>query len=337
MQRRGLLQSLAGGALAMAAIPGAGRAQGKDVPGRDVQGTGALPDRPIRLVLPFQPGGATDGWMRTLAPALAEELGRPVVPENRSGASAMIGADYVAKSPPDGTTLLFTILTYLQSPMLFRRFPYEPLADFAPIGRVGTAAATFVVSAETGATTLPDFIARARSQSYSFGSYGAGSGSHVFSQLLSDLEGLKMTHVAYRGETPLILDMLAGRVQCGLVSNVSTREHIRAGKLRVLATLGPKRLPYLPDTPTFLEFGYSALWAWDGIVPVLAPARTPPEALAALSDGLRRAMARPEVVQRLADQGLEAGYASPAETQAGLEAAQARWAEILRVTGVTAD
>ncbi|SDD51756.1 Bug family tripartite tricarboxylate transporter substrate binding protein [Belnapia rosea] len=289
------------------------------------------------MVLPFQPGGATDAWMRTVAPALGEALGRTIVAENRSGASAMIGADHVAKSPPDGTTLLFTILTYMQAPMVFRRFPYDPLGDFTPVGQVGAAAATFVVQASTGARNLAEFIAAARGHSFSYGSYGTGSGSHVFSQFLSDAEGLGMTHVAYRGENPLILDMLAGRVQCGLVSHTSTREHIQAGKLRVLAVLGPKRLLYLPETPTFLELGYPALFDWDGVVPLLAPTRTPAPVMATLADGLRRAMAQPEIVRRLSDLGLDAAWTPPAATQANLEAAQTRWAKVLQVTGITAE
>lgn len=322
MQRRGLLYGLAAGAVHAHAW---------------AQGQEALPDRPIRMVLPFQPGGATDAWMRTVAPAFGEALGRSVVTENRSGASAMIGADHVAKSAPDGTTLLFTILTYMQGPMVFRRFPYDPLGDFTPVGQVGRAAAIFVVQASTGARSLAEFIEAARGRSFSYGSYGTGSGSHVFSQIISDAAGLGMTHVAYRGENPLILDMLAGRVQCGLVSHTSTREHVQAGKLRVLAVLGPKRLPYLPETPTFLELGYPATFGWDGVVPLLAPARTPAPVMAALAEGLRRAMERPEVASRLSDLGLEPAWAPPAATQANLEAAHARWAEVLRVTGITAE
>src|SRR5918998_2043593 len=160
------------------------------------------PDRPIRFVVPFPPGGATDVWSRMVGDAMAAEVGQPILVENRSGAGGMVGTEAAAKAAPDGHTLLFTITTHVQSPVVFRRWPYQ-LEDFAPIGRMSTSPLPFCIRPEIPARTVREFADWARGRDVSFGSYAAGSTGHAMAQLLSDVERLGMTHVAYRGEAPM--------------------------------------------------------------------------------------------------------------------------------------
>ena len=210
------------------------------------QGSGSAwaAERPIRFVVPFPPGGATDVWARMVGDAMAAELGQPIVIENRSGAGGMVGTEAAAKAAPDGHTLLFTISPFIQSPVVFRRWPYQPLEDFAPIGKLGTTPLPFCIRPEIPARTLAEFVSYARGKDLSFGSYAAGSTGHAYAQLLSDLEKLGMTHVAYRGEAPMLTDILGGRIHCGFHSMTAAGEYIRSGRLRRAGLHGAQRHPF---------------------------------------------------------------------------------------------
>ena len=237
-------------------LGGSGRAQGG--------GGGWSPERPIRFIVPFPPGGATDVWARMVGDAMGAELGQTIVIENRSGAGGMVGTEAAAKAAPDGHTILFTISPFIQSPVVFRRWPYQPLEDFAPIGKLGTTPLPFCIRPEIPARTLAEFVAYARGKDLSFGSYAAGSTGHAYAQLLSDQEKLGMTHIGYRGEAPMLTDILGGRIQCGFHSMTAAGDYIRSGRLRALACTGRSGIPSLaagadlrvPGLPGDLRHGW---------------------------------------------------------------------------------
>ncbi len=297
---------------------------------------GTWPDRPIRLIVPFPAGGATDLWARMTAEAMAGPLGQPVLIENRSGAGGMVGTEAAAKAPPDGQTLLFTITTHVQSPVVFRRWPYQ-LADFAPIGRLGTSPLPFCVRPEVPAASIAEFVAWARGRDLSFGSYAAGSTGHAMAQLLADRDGLGMTHVAYRGEAPMLTDLLGGRIACGFHSMTAAGDFIRAGRLRALAGLGRTRIPSLPQVPTFVELGYPDAFAFAGFIGLLAPARVPPPILARLVETFRGAMADPGLRRRLLEMDTLPGYFGPAEFGEDIVRVLGEWTELATLMNLTVE
>jgi tripartite-type tricarboxylate transporter receptor subunit TctC len=297
----------------------------------------AFPTRPVRMVVPFPAGGATDVWARIVAGPMAERLGQAIVIDNRSGGSGMIGTEHVAKGATDGYTILFSISSFVQSPVLFRSTAYDPLADFAAIGRMGTTALVFCASPAMPVATLAEFVARARGQDLSFGSYGTGSTGHVFAQILSDHERLGMTHVGYRGEAPLLTDMLGGRVVGAFHSMTLAKEHIRAGRLKPLAFLGRDRVASLPEVPTFLELGYPEVFGWSGFFGAWAPTRVAAPIRQVLVEAYRTAMARPDVVRRLEEIDVVVGYAGPEAFQAEVARAHATWNELVTRMNIRPD
>jgi tripartite-type tricarboxylate transporter receptor subunit TctC len=295
------------------------------------------PNRPIRFVVPLPPGGATDLWARLIAEPMAQTLGQPIVTENRSGAAGLVGTEYAAKVAADGYTLLFTITNLVQSPIVFRRWPYQPIDDFAPIGRVGTSPLPFCIRPEIPARTLPDFVAWARGRSLDYGSYSAGSTGHAMAQLLSDLERLGMSHVAYRGEAPMLTDMLGGRIACGFLSMTAAGDYIRSGRLRALACLGRRRIPSLPELPTFVEQGYPDSFALAGFIGLFAPARVPEPIRLKLADAFRAAMERPEVIRRLTEIDVIPGYMAPGEFLPEIRRIMAEWESLVTAMNLTVE
>ncbi|MDN3567765.1 tripartite tricarboxylate transporter substrate binding protein [Paeniroseomonas aquatica] len=295
------------------------------------------PDRPIRFVVPFPPGGATDIWSRLIAEAMGASLGQPIVIENRSGAGGMVGTEAVAKGPADGNTLLFTISPFIQSPVVFRRWPYQPLEDFAPVGKLGTTPLPFCIRPEIPATTPAEFSAWARGKDLSFGSYATGSSGHAFAQLYSDTDRLGMTHVGYRGEAPMLTDILGGRIACGFHSMTAAGDFIRSGRLRPLAVLGRRRVPSLPELPTFLELGYPAAFGMSGFIGLFAPARVPAPVQARLAETFAEAMRREAVVRRLLEIDTLPGWLGPVEFRAEIAAQLAEWTELATAMNLTVD
>lgn len=262
------------------------------------------PDRPIRAIVPFPAGGATDVWARLCLEPMSEILRVPIVVENRSGAGSMIGSDAVAKAAPDGTTLLFTITTLVQAPIVLGNAPYDAIRDFTPIGMMGATVLIFMCRSSLGPRNLPEFVelarARARAgQGLSMGSYGSGSTGHVFGLQANQALNLGLTHVAYRGEAPMISAYLGNEVDCGFNSLTSAREHVISGKLRPLAALGEARAQTMPEIPTFIEQGADVGRGWAGFVGLLGPARLPAPILARLEDAFRQSMERETVRRRL--------------------------------------
>ncbi len=239
-------QVLALAAGTVAAAPGAVRAQA------------GLASRPVRIVVPFAAGGATDVIARILGERMAQGLGQAVVVDNKPGAAGLIGGELVSKAAPDGLTLLLgTTSTMLTNKYLYSKTPYDPLTELTPLSRVCMAPIVLVVNADVPAGNLQEFMAwiKANTGRLSYGSYGIGSHGHLACAVLSEMAGAGMAHAAYRGEALMLQDMLGGRIPIGMGSLLTLKPHIDAGKLRALAVTGTRRVPLLPDVPTFAEAG----------------------------------------------------------------------------------
>jgi tripartite-type tricarboxylate transporter receptor subunit TctC len=259
------------------------------------------PDRPIRWIVPFPAGGSTDLWARLVAEPMAADLGQPIVIDNRGGAGGLIGTEAAARATPDGHTMLFTITTHVTSPVVLRRFPYDPVADFAPIGKLGVTPLVLCASPSTQGNTVQEFAAWARGKDLSYASYAPGSSGHAYGQMFTDEARLNMTHVAYRGEGPMLQDMLAGNVACAFHSMAASGGAIRAGRIRPLALSGTQRLPSLPNVPLMRESGFSNRFAFSGFIGLLAPARVPQPILDRAVASFRKVMETPAVLARLAE------------------------------------
>ncbi len=327
MQRRRLLGLAAGAGLA---LPVLARAQG---------GAGSYPDRPVRFIVPFPAGGGTDTWARICAEAMQPELGQSIVIDNRGGAGGLVGTEAAAKAVPDGYTLLFTITTHIQSPVVMRRFPYDPVKDFAPIGRLGTTSITFMIGPKVPAeiTTWQQFAEWGKGKDLSFGSYASGSTGHAFALLLAEEAGLKMEHVAYRGETPMLQDMLAGQIHGGFHSMAAAGEMVKAGRLRPLATAGERRIPALGNTPLLKDLGFSQRFSFSGFSGLLAPARTPQPILDKLVEVFRIGAHKPETHRRLLAVDTVPSYQDPATFKAQIERNLREWTEIATRLNLTVE
>jgi tripartite-type tricarboxylate transporter receptor subunit TctC len=295
------------------------------------------PDRPVRFIVPFPPGGGTDTWARIAAEGMQPEFGQPIVIENRGGAGGLVGTEAAAKVAPDGYTLLFTITTHVQTPVVMRRFPYDPVNDFAPIGRLGTTSITFVVGPKVPAeiTTWPAFAAWAKGRDLSFGNYAPGSTGHAFGMLLAEEAGLQAEQIAYRGETPMLQDILSGAIHGGFHSMAAAGEMMRVGRVRPLATAGDRRIPALGEVPLLRELGFSPRFSFSGFSGLLAPARTPQPVLDRLAEVFHIAAAKPETHRRLLAVDTMPSYQDPATFKAQIARNLREWTEITEKLNLT--
>lgn len=223
------------------------------------QGQTSFATRPVRVVVPFAAGGATDVITRVLGERMTQRFGQSVVVDNKPGGGGVIAGDAVAKAPADGmTALLGTTSTMLSNRYIFKKMPFDPLTDLTPLVRVCLAPIALVVTADVPAQNMQEFMAwiKANKGQLSYGSYGMGSQGHLACATLSEVAGADMAHAVYRGEAPMIADLLGGQIKIGMGSLLSLKAHIDSGKLRVMAVTGPRRVPLLPDAPTFAEAGY---------------------------------------------------------------------------------
>ncbi|MGJ7570593.1 Bug family tripartite tricarboxylate transporter substrate binding protein [Variovorax sp. RB2P76] len=283
------LRVLACGALvALAAAPG------------HAQGPEAWPDKPVTLVVPTAAAGGTDTIARLIADALGKTLKQTFIVDNRPGANGILGADLVARGTPDGYRLLFTYAAAMVvNPSLYKKLPYDPVKDFAPVAQVGRGGNLLLVRNDLPVKTLKDFVAyaKARPDKLSYCSWGNGSGGHLAMESLKKQAGLVMMHVPYKGSGPCVQDLLGGQVDAAFADMSSTVEIVRAGRLKALANSGPSRIPMLPDVPTMTEVGYPfTTYAWYGL---LAPAKTPPAVVKKLNEAVNQALKDPAVVRRL--------------------------------------
>jgi len=286
---------------------------------------GTWPDRPIRWIVPFPPGGSTDLWARLMAEPMAAELGQPIVIDNRGGAGGLIGTEAAAKAAPDGNTMLFTITTHVQTPVVLRRFPYDPLADFAPIGKLGVTPLVLCASPSTQGNTIQDFVGWARGRDLSYASYAAGSSGHAYGQMFSDEARLGMTHVPYRGEGPMLQDMVAGTVACAFHSMAASGGVIRARQIRPLGLSGTRPLPSLPEVPLLRNSGFSQRFEFSGFIGLLAPARAPRPVVDRTAAAFRKVMEMPAIQRRLIEIDTIPAWLGPEEFRADIARAMRDW------------
>jgi tripartite-type tricarboxylate transporter receptor subunit TctC len=298
----------------------------------------SFPTRPLRMVVPFAGGGATDITARVISEHMGRALGQPVVVDNRAGAGGNIGADLVAKAEPDGHTLLMaTIGTASINQFLYRAMPFDPQRDLAAISLVNIVANGVIVNPDVPARSMAELIALAKAKpgDLNYGTPGNGTSGHMCGELLKTKAGIDLTHVPFRGTSFVITDLLAGRVQLTIDNLPAYIPHIRDGRLRLLAVTSRDRWFTDPDVPTVAETlpGFEAV-AWFG---VQAPARVPPPILARLEGAVRDACRDPAVQARLREIGSEVVGSSAAEFQAFIKAEDAKWSEVVRVSGARLD
>ena len=292
------------------------------------------PTRPVRVIVPFSPGGAVDGPMRVIAQELGKRLGQAVTVENKPGAGATIGTEVVAHSPPDGYTLLLASQTNAISGALYKQLSYDPVDDFAPISLLGREPGVLVVSPALPVKNFQEFVAYAKAHpgELDYASSGNGSGQHLFAALLWSQTGLKLNHVPYRGSGQATTDLLGGRIPVSIPGTAGMVAHIKAGKLRALAVTGAKRSPQLPDVPTLQELGVTGYeaYVWMGL---LAPKGTPPAIIDKLHRAVVAALGADEVKTYMATAGIEIVGSTPAEFAAFFKAERDLWGRVVRETG----
>jgi tripartite-type tricarboxylate transporter receptor subunit TctC len=299
----------------------------------------AWPSKPVRIIVPYPPGGGLDFFARATAPRLQEYLGQQVVVENRSGAGGMVGADAVAKAAPDGYTLLMASSAELTiSQHLYPKMAYDAIRDFAPVSYASHAALLYSIHPSLPAKTLQEVIAIARAQpgKLSFASAGTGGSQHLAGEILKTAAKVDIVHVPYKGAGPAVIDMVGGQVQMGFTALPSSIQHARAGRLRPIAVTSVKRSEAAPELPTFTELGFPAL---DLVVwyAALFPARTPPEIVARMSAELNRAVQSPDIKSRLLEQGVESIGTTPDQLAKFMQSESVRYGKIIKDTGAKPD
>jgi tripartite-type tricarboxylate transporter receptor subunit TctC len=295
----------------------------------------AYPVKPVRLIVGLAPGGATDIMARTLAPGLSEELGQPVVVDNRPGAAGSIGAATVAKAPPDGYTLFLASSSFTSNAVLRRDAGFDPLRDFEPITNVASAPFLLVARTSLPATSVAELIAFARSNpgKLNYASSGIGSTAHLSGELFKRAAGIEMTHVVYRGAGPALADLLGGQVDLMFASIVSSLHHAKSGKLRVLGVTSAKRSTVVPEFQTVAEAGVPG-FEITGYFGLLAPAHTPPAIVGTLHSAVQRAIRRRDFAERVAADGAEPDGCTPAELHAMLERDMKKTAELVQAAHI---
>ena len=296
------------------------------------------PARPVRVIVPFAPGGGTDVVGRILAQQLTLRLGQSFVIENRPAGSGIVGADLVAKAQGDGYTLLFAFSSLSSSAKLISHLPYDPTTDFAPVALATTSPLVMFLHPSVPATNLREFIAYAKANpgKLNYGSSGPGSSPHLATELLMSMAGIQMTHIPYKGIAPAITAQLANEVQMSLTPIAVGMPHVKAGRLRALASGGLKRSSAIPDVPTIDESGLPGfeVIGWWGM---LAPAKTPRAVVLLLNREVRAALDVPEVKKSLVDQGMDPAGGSPEEFGSLIRADMDKWGDVGKRLGVRLD
>jgi len=300
-------------------------------------GQDAWPTRPVRMILPFPPGGGTDILGRLIAERLSAGIGQPVVTENRGGAGGNVGAEAAARSAPDGYTIVLVAPSLAISPTLYSKINYDPVKDFAPISLVATVPNVMVTQPSLPGQ-LQEFIAfvKAKPGALNFGSGGAGTSNHLAGELFNIVTGARLVHVPYKGVNLAMQDVLAGNVHLVFIGIPAAAPHVKAGKLRALAIVAPQRSSALPDVPTVAEAGLKdfEVTTWYGI---LAPAGTPQPVVRRLNAELVKVMHAPEMKEKLTATATEPLTSTPEEFAAYIKREIAKWGDVTRKAGVKAD
>lgn len=320
MQRRALVISLA-----LAATSATGFAQ-------------TYPERPVKLVVPYAPGGSADIVARLIADEWGKALGKSVFIENKAGAGGNLGVDAVAKSPADGYTVGLQTVSLAINPSLTARMPYDTLKDLAPIGMVAASQHVLVVNNNLPAKDLKELLALAKSKpgKLTYGSAGGGSTFHMSAELFKAMAGLAIVHIPYRGGGPALTDTIAGQVDMSFPVLSAAQGHVQAGKLRALGVTGSKRSPLMPNVPTIAEAGVPG-YAFETWFMVFAPAGTPKPVIDKLNASLTSVLQAATVTARMAKEGFEPTPSTPAAAATRLQAEMPKWAKLVRERGITAE
>ena len=290
------------------------------------------PAKPLRLIVPYPAGGGTDFFARAVGAQLSQQLGQPVVVENRPGAATIIGAEAVAKSAPDGYTLLLgDTATFAVNPSLYKKLPYDPGKDLAPITMTGRFALLLVVNpAKLKTTSVKELVEEAKKApgKYDYASPGPGSPHHLAMEMFKQRTDTQLTHVPYKGAGPAIQDLLGGQIPLMFLDLAAGAPQIKAGKIRALAVASDKRIAALPDLPTVAESGFAGFeaWAWQALA---VPIGTPREIVARLNAEFRKAVGVPELRQKLIDAGIDPLQSSPEDASAYIRSEALKWSKVI--------
>jgi len=289
------------------------------------------PVRPVRMIVPFSPGGATDVPARILAQRLSEALGHQIVIDNRPGAGGVLGADAVAKAPPDGYTLLLTATTHVISASLYKKLPYDAIRDFAPVMLIGSGPNVLTVHPSLPAKNVRELIAlaKARPGKIDYASSGNGSSQHLFGALFMSLADIRMMHIPYKGSAPATTDLIAGQVSVGFPGIALVLPHTKAGRLRALAVTSAERSKAMPDVPSIAEAGVPGYAAtlWLGL---LAPRGTPPQIVQKLFDEIAKLLRQPEVESAYLATGTDVTISNPEQFGLFVKAEYDKWAKVIK-------
>jgi tripartite-type tricarboxylate transporter receptor subunit TctC len=298
----------------------------------------AFPDKPLRVIVPFAPGGGTDAITRSLGIGMAEALGQPVIVDNKPGAGTIIGTDAVAKSAPDGYTLVMATFAHAVNPALQPKLPYDTDKAFAPVALIGVSPNVLVVRADRPYRTVADLIAAAKAKpgTLTFASQGNGTSAHLAGELFKSLAKVDITHVPYRGAGPAMTDLLGGQVDMMFATAAAARPFVSAGKMRALAVTTAHRSPAYADVPTLAESGVPgyAAESWYGLY---AAAGTPKEVIARLNDAVRRAVKADAFVKQTQSEGLAVNVGTPEELGRYVRAEEVRWRKVVKDGNITVD
>ncbi|MFO1327957.1 MAG: tripartite tricarboxylate transporter substrate binding protein [Rubrivivax sp.] len=298
----------------------------------------AWPARPVRIVVPYAPGGATDILGRLIAAQLQVAWGQQVLVENKPGASGVVGNDLVAKAPPDGYTVLLGITAIVQNASLVAKLPYDPYKDLLPVSQLATSTSMLSVSSKLGVKTLAEFVALVKSQpgKHAYGSFGNGSSAHIQGENFKVQAGLDLAHVPYKGSAPIVNDLLGGQLSAAFVDVGSGRAHVAGGGFRVLAVTGTERLKLVPDAPVLSELGYRNFEpkGWFGY---FVPAGTPAAVVKKLAEDIGRAVRTPEVMARIEDLGLTPVGGTPEQFAQVIRTDGPLYARLIKELKITQD
>lgn len=297
-----------------------------------------FPTKPIRLIVPFAPGGATDYMGRTIAQKLSESLGQPVVVDNRPGANAILGTDMVAKAAPDGYTLLLNAFGHATNPYLVAKLPYDTVKDIAPITLLVTGPLLLVAHPSVPANNVKELIAylKANPNKLNYASGGIGSSQHFAMELLQNVSGTKMTHIAYKGTAPAYVDLLAGTTSMMFDNLVTAMPQVKAGKLKAIAVSTPQRMSQVPDVPTVMESGLPGFETgiWHGI---LTTAGTPKPIIDRLNSEIVKALNAPDVKEQFLARGLIPVGGTPEQFDAFIRSEMGKWSKVIKEAGIKAE
>ena len=296
----------------------------------------AYPAKPVRMIVPFAPGGNTDIIGRIFAPKMGEILGQQIIVDNRGGAGSTIGSEAAAKAPPDGYTLLMVSAAHTINPAMIKKLPYDSVKDFAPIGVIADVPTAFVVHPSLPAKNVKEFIAIARSRpgEIFYSTAGRGTVGHLAAELLNSAAKIKLTPVHYKGSGPSMIDLVAGHVQMQFPSMPAAVQYVRIGRLRMIAQTGVKRSGAAPDIPTMEESGLKGFVVSSGFA-MFAPAGTPRPIIDRVHAAMVKALNDPAVKDNLANQGAEVVANTPEEHDAFNKAEIAKWIKVVKEAGIT--